>query len=80
MFEIWEHHKTGERYLVVVRDGEVNVAAGPLPRYADPRRVLETQSEQHHNTAALLDIRRAPEAYHRLYTRDHRRRVTAVEE
>ena len=30
MFEIWQHIQSGRRYLVVVRDDQVWVAAGPL--------------------------------------------------
>src|SRR5215211_4394064 len=68
MFEIWQHIESGQRYLVVVRDGLVSVAAGPLMIGDDPRLVLETHSNQNHNPRALLDIRRAPESYRREFT------------
>jgi hypothetical protein len=51
MFEIWRHRASGERFLVVVRDGRVTVAAGPLPPGDDPRRVLETHGCQAHQPA-----------------------------
>ena len=68
MFEIWRHRESGERYLVVVRDGTVNAAAGPLGDAHDPRRVLEAQANQHDNPWALLHMRHAPEDYEREYT------------
>jgi hypothetical protein len=68
MFEIWRHRSTGERFLVVVREGRVNVAAGPLGADEDPRQVLETHSNQNHNPLALLDMQYTPEAYAREYT------------
>jgi hypothetical protein len=68
MFEIWRHVRSGERYLVVVRDGMVNVAAGPLSERQDPREVLATHSNQQHNPRALLHMRRAPQEYVREYT------------
>jgi hypothetical protein len=78
MFEIWRHRTSGERFLVAVRDGRVNVAAGPLPPGKDPRRVLETHGCQAHNPLALLDIRRTPGAYAREYTTDRRGRAVPV--
>lgn len=78
MFEIWRHRATGERYLVVVRDGQVNVAAGPLGAHDDPRRVLATHGNQNHNPMALLDLRRSPRAYVREYTTDRAGQVVAV--
>jgi hypothetical protein len=71
MFEIWQHRGTGERYLVVYREGVVSVAAGPLRPYEDPIRVLETQSNQNHNPRALLAMHQQPGAYRREYSRDH---------
>ncbi len=70
MFEIWRHIESGARYLVLVRDGKANVAAGPLASYDDPRLVLETHGNQHHNPHALLHLRRAPHDYEREYTTD----------
>jgi len=78
MFEIWRHTDTGERYLVVVRDGVVNVAAGPLLPHEDPHRVLETRSNQHHNALALLEMRRSPWQYRREYTTDEHGRAVPV--
>jgi hypothetical protein len=72
MFEIWRHRGSGERFLVVVRDGQVNVAAGPLLSDDDPRQVLETHGNQAHNPLVLLNMRRAPEAYAREYTTNRR--------
>ena len=68
MFEIWQHLPSGQRYLVVVRSGHVNIAAGPLAPEDDPRRVLETHGNQAHNPGALLDIHHHPDAYRREYT------------
>ena len=67
MFEIWRHRSSGERFLVVVRDGQVNVAAGPLRADEDPREVLATHGNQDHNPLALLNMRNVPEAYVREY-------------
>jgi hypothetical protein len=78
MFEIWRHRTNGQRFLVVVRDGQVTVAAGPLPPSDDPRRVLETHGTQAHNPLALLDMRRAPRAYVREYTTDKHGRAVPV--
>ena len=78
MFEIWRHIESGERYLVVVRDGQVNVAAGPLHSYEEPRAVLEGRTNQHHNPQALLAIRRAPDNYRREYTTDQHGHAVAV--
>lgn len=80
MFEIWRNTESGERYLVIVRGGSVLVAAGPLKDHEDSRRVLENRSNQHHNTWALLDMRRRPAAYRREYTRDRRGRAIPVPE
>ena len=79
MFEIWRHVGSGARYLVVVRDGMVNLAAGPLRWGEDPCRVLETHSNQEHNPMALLHIRRAPQEYVREYTTDRDGRAVPVE-
>jgi hypothetical protein len=78
MFEIWRDRGTGERYLVVVRDGMVIVAAGPLARGDDPRQVLATHGNQQHNPVALLAMRRLPGAYIREYTTDRTGQVVAV--
>jgi len=78
MFEIWRHRGSGERFLVVVRDGMVNVAAGPLAPGDDPRRVLETRGNQNHNPHALLHMRRVPGAYLREYTRNQRGQAIPV--
>jgi hypothetical protein len=78
MFEIWRHRGSGERFLVVVRAGRVNVAAGPLPPGEDPRRVLETHGCQAHNPPALLHMRRVPQAYARECTTDERGRAVPV--
>ena len=77
-FEIWRHHTSGERYLVVYRTGAVSVAAGPLAADDDPRRVLETHANQHHNPQALLDMRKTPEDYIREYTTDRQGRAVPV--
>ncbi len=68
MFEIWEHVPSRRRYLIVVRDDQVWVAAGPLDPTDDPRRVLETRGNPPPNSKALLQMHRAPEAYRREYT------------
>jgi hypothetical protein len=78
MFEIWRNTESGERYLVVARDGDAFVAAGPLADHEDSRRVLERHSNQHHNTWALLDMRRRPAVYRREYTTDRRGRAVPV--
>ena len=78
MFEIWRHIRTGERYLVVVRDGRANVAAGPLPPEDDTRVVLETRGNQNHNPRALLDMRRMLGDYAREYTTDARGSAAAI--
>ena len=62
-FEIWWRRGSGERYLVVVRDGTVWVAAGPLAAHADPRAILARHGNQHHNVSALMDMRRTPGHY-----------------
>ena len=72
MFAIWRHRSSGERFLVVIGDGQVNVAAGPLLDGDDARQVLETQGNQAHNPLVLLDMRRVPQAYVREYTIDKR--------
>ena len=66
-FEIWQHRASGERYLVAVRNGVVNVAAGPPGHHDDPATVLETHGNQHHNALALLDMRRNPNDYRSEY-------------
>jgi len=78
MFEIWRHTATGQRFLVVVRNDRVMVAAGPLGVDDDPRRVLETHGNQNHNPQALLHMRREPEAYAREYTIDRSGHAVAV--
>jgi hypothetical protein len=78
MFEIWRHRASGERFLVVVRAGQVAVAAGPLPPGKDPRRVLESHGCQAHNPRALPDMRRTPGADARDYTTDKRGRAVPV--
>ena len=70
MYEIWRHIVSGERYLVVVRAGVVNVAAGPLTPGQEPRTTLEQHGNQNHNPQALLHIRKFPEDYVREYTTD----------
>src|SRR5262249_44471652 len=55
MFEIWRHRGSGERFLVVVRDGQVNVAAGPLLSDDEPREVLETHGNQAHNPPGAVE-------------------------
>jgi hypothetical protein len=79
MFEIWRHRVSGQRFLVIVRDRAVTVAAGPLDVNDDPRRVLETHSNQNHNPAALMHIRRAPDQYLREYTTDAAGHAVAVD-
>jgi hypothetical protein len=69
-FEIWQHRTSGERSLVVSHAGLTVVAAGPLRPNEDPAHVLGTHSNQHHNTQALLDMRRHPEAYRRQWVLD----------
>jgi hypothetical protein len=61
-----------------MRDGMVNVAAGPLSPHEDPVQVLETHSNQNHNALALLDMRRRPAAYLREYTTGPNREAVAV--
>jgi hypothetical protein len=78
VFEIWRHRGSGKRFLVVVRDGQVNVAAGPLLSDDDPREVLETHGNQAHNPRVLLSMRRAPEAYVREYTTNRRGQAVPV--
>ena len=78
MFEIWRHRTSGERFLVLVRDGRVNVAAGPLLAGDDPRFVLETHGNQAHNPKALLNMQRVPQDYVREYTTDTRGQVVPV--
>jgi hypothetical protein len=78
MFEIWRHPGSGERFLVVVREGQVNVAAGPLSSDDDPREVLETHGNQAHNPRVLLNMRRAPQAYVREYTSNRRGQAVPV--
>ena len=68
MFEIWRHVRSGERFLVVVRDGVVNVADGPLRAWQDPHEVPETRGNLEHNPRALLHMRRAPHEYVGEYT------------
>jgi hypothetical protein len=68
VFEIWQHLESGERYLMVIRGGIVEVAAGPLRAWDDPRWVLETHRNQEHTARALLHMRRAPHEYAREYT------------
>ena len=80
MFEIRQHIDSGQRYLVVVRDGRVSVAAGPLWPHEDAAHVLQTHGNQRHNPRALLDIRRHPAAYQREYTTDKAGRVVHVSE
>ncbi len=70
MFEIWRHITSGDRYLVAVRRGVVNVAAGPLTLGQEPRITLERHANQNHNPQALLHIRQAPHAYVREYITD----------
>jgi hypothetical protein len=72
MFEIWRHITTGQRYLVVCRENRATAAAGPLPEFQDPVRVLEQHGNQEHNPYALLDMRRSPESYVREYGLDRR--------
>jgi len=78
VFEIWRHIASGERYLVLVRAGQVDVAAGPLPPGDDPGVVLERHANQRHNPTALLHIRRAPHEYAREFTTDAQGRAIAV--
>ncbi len=78
MFEIWRHIASGARYLVVVRGGVVNVAAGPLTPDQEPRATLERHLNQHHNPQALLDLRKYPEDYVREYTTDKQGRAVPV--
>ena len=78
MFEIWRHRPSGKRYLVAVRGGVVNVAAGPLKPYEEPRDTLERHANQNHNTWALLDLRQFPEEYVREYTTDQQGRAIPV--
>ncbi len=78
MFEIWRHRASGERYLVLVRDGAPNVAAGPLGADEDPRTTLERHANQHHNARALLDLRRNPRAYIREYATDEEGRAVPL--
>ena len=68
MFEIWQHIESGQRYLVVVRDDQAWVAAGPLDPSDDPGYVLETRDNQQPNSQALLQMHRAPAGYRREYT------------
>jgi hypothetical protein len=58
--EIWRHCSIGEWFLVLVRDGRANVAAGPLTSADDPRRLLEARGNQAHNPSVLLNMRRVP--------------------
>jgi hypothetical protein len=69
-FEIWIHRKSGEKFLVVVAGGIVNVAAGPLLPGQDPVEVLETHGNQSHNPKALLDMRKRPSDYEWEYAAD----------
>ena len=78
MFAIWRHSGSGDRYLVAVRDGVVNVAAGPLGADEDARVALEQRTNQHHNPRALLDLRKFPEEYVREYTTDTQGRAVPV--
>ena len=78
MFAIWGHRSSGERFLVVIGDGQVNVAAGPLLDGDDARQVLETHGNQAHNPLVLLDIRRVPKAYVREYATDKRGQALPV--
>jgi hypothetical protein len=78
VYEIWRHIQSGDRYLVVVRQGTVNVAAGPLWPTDDPKRVLEEHGNQQHNPWALLGMRRAPQEFVREYTTDRDGRAIAV--
>ncbi len=78
MFEIWRHSASGDRYLVAVRDGVVNVAAGPLTPDQEPRATLEQHLNQHHNPRALLDLRKFPEDYTYEYTTDKQGRAIPV--
>jgi hypothetical protein len=80
VFEIWRHLATGDRYLVVVRDGMASVAAGPLLPTDDPRRVLATHGNQRHNPWALLRMRHAPQEFAREYTAGRDGRAVAVED
>ena len=79
MFEIWRHAVSGERFLVVVREGAATVAAGPLAAHDDARYILETHGNQNHNPWALLGMRRAPEEYIREYARDRHGHIVALE-
>jgi len=78
MFEIWQHLASGRRYLVVVRQGYVSVAAGPLHPSDDPRRVLGTHGNQEHDPRVLLDMHHHPDAYRREYTTDPDGRAVRV--
>ncbi len=78
MFEIWRHSTSGDRYLVAVRRGVVNVAAGPLTLGQEPRATLERHANQNHNPQALLHIRKFPKDYVREYTTDKQGRAVPV--
>ena len=76
MFEIWRHVDSGERFLVVFRDGLVSVAAGPLSPDDDPRHILETHGNQNHNPLALVSMNRERGEYVREYVADIHGRIT----
>jgi hypothetical protein len=78
MFEIWRNTESGERYLVIVHDGRVLVAAGPLEAHEDARQVLERRANQHHNPWAVMDMQHRPTVYQREYTSDRRGRAIPV--
>lgn len=80
MFEIWRHRRSGERYLVAYHFSKVNACAGPLRAYEDPVKVLETHSNQNHNTMVLLAMRANPEDYQREYWQDEDGKVVRVGE
>jgi hypothetical protein len=70
--EIWRHEFTGKRCLVVVRDGLVTVAAGPLWPGDDPRLVVATHGNQELNPRALLHMNQARNEYVREYVRERK--------
>jgi hypothetical protein len=78
MFEIWQHAPTGRRYLVALHGTQVLAVAGPLHPWEDAARVLERHSNQDHNAQAMLDIRRHPHDYRRVYTTGKDKRAVAV--
>jgi hypothetical protein len=78
VFEIWRHVASGARYLVVVRDDQVTVAAGPLNPDDDPRLVVAGRTNQQHNPRALLHIRKTPLEYEREYASVQPGHVAAI--